>query len=134
MNSIVARQIWNRRQKVVIVHLPQTSPSNQSKVTIDAKSLERKQRQVRLFKIILLLMIIFFICRFPSWVYTIYKLNNTSDTNIEWILSYAFGILAMINCALNPYLYTFMSETIRLVTFLGNIIRGLCASCKIISQ
>jgi hypothetical protein len=90
---------------------------------------ERYQRQVRLFKVILLLMFVFFICRLPSWIYTIYKLNNDADSNIHWVLNYSFGMLVLLNCALNPYLYTFMSETIKVVSFLGNVIR-MIFKCK----
>ncbi|KAG5667433.1 hypothetical protein PVAND_015413 [Polypedilum vanderplanki] len=134
MNSVVARQIWSRRhfgQKPTPQQQPIPSISgeqSQAKTEVSAISIERKKRQVRLFKVILLLMIVFFLCRLPSWIYTIYKLNNDSDTNVEWILNYSFGVLALTNCLLNPYLYTFLSETIRLMSFLSSVIRGLCGS------
>jgi hypothetical protein len=137
MNSVVAREIWNRRH--FVYKTPQTTASSSStsteqKVEVSAGSAERKKRQVRLFKIILLLMAVFFVCRTPSWVYTIYKLNNDSETNLEWILSYTFGIMALVNCMLNPYLYTFLSETIRLFSFLSNVIRGLFNSLCMLTK
>jgi hypothetical protein len=141
MNSVVAREIWNRRHlqqpaqtiTTTITTSTNSSSSDEQQPQVkapeaSASSIERKRRQVRLFKVIVLLMAVFFICRMPSWVYTLYKLNNDSDSNLEWILSYSFGILTLINCALNPYLYTFLSETIRIISFLGNVIRGIFSS------
>lgn len=151
MNSVVAREIWSRRN----THhksIPPTAPSqtetttaststidvNQSKTTtteVPMGCAERKRRQERLFRVILLLMSVFFLCRLPTWLFLIYQLNNDSSSPIHWILYFSLGALALLNCALNPYLYTFMSETIKLVSFLGNIIRGIFYSiCKIFSK
>ena len=88
-----------------------------------ARRVERKQRQIRIFKVILLLMAVFFICRLPNWVYILYKmLEYDTQQNIHWVLNYSFGIMVLLNCMLNPFLYTFLSETIRLTTFLAGII------------
>lgn len=92
-----------------------------------------------MFKVILMLMVVFFLCRLPNWIYLLYKLNNSTQENIHWVLNYAFGLTVMANCMLNPFLYTFLSETIRLTTFLAGIVCGifrwcvglcLCEPCK----
>lgn len=82
-----------------------------------------------MFKVILALMLVFFFCRLPNWVYVLYKLSNDAQGNIFWVTSYGFGLLMMANCMLNPFLYTFLSETIRLTTFLAGIICGLFSPC-----
>lgn len=114
LNSIVAKEIYTRSRIMREERCSSEKPISHHCI--------RRKRQVRLFKVILVLMVVFLLCRMPSWVYTIYKLNNFSDSNVHWVLSYSFGILVLLNCALNPYLYTFMSETIRLMTLLGAIL------------
>lgn len=124
LNSIVAKEIYTRSR----IMKEQCSSSSSSSGSSDGSkkpiSLHciRRKRQVRLFQVILVLMMVFLLCRMPSWIYTIYKLNNFSDSNVHWVLNYSFGILVLLNCALNPYLYTFMSETIRVMTLLGAIL------------
>lgn len=149
MNSVVAREIWYRRniqckleakQSGTLSNIPSTSsiPSaeqmNKSTETINkatATCLERKRRQERLFRVILILMAVFFVCRLPTWMFLIYQLNIENGNNLHWILFFTFGNMALLNCALNPYLYTFMSETIKVVSFLGTIMRGIFYSiCK----
>lgn len=82
-----------------------------------------------MFKVILALMLVFFICRLPNWIYVLYKLSNDTQDNIFWVVNYALGLLVMANCMLNPFFYTFLSETIRLTTFLSNIICGMFRPC-----
>lgn len=82
-----------------------------------------------MFKVILLLMAVFFICRLPNWIYVLYKLGNSAQQNIHWVINYALGLMVMANCMLNPFLYTFLSETIRLTTFLAGMICGLFTPC-----
>lgn len=82
-----------------------------------------------MFKVILVLMAVFFICRLPNWIYVLYKLSNNSQANIHWVINYALGLVVMANCMLNPFLYTFLSETIRLSTFLAGIICGMFRPC-----
>lgn len=96
---------------------------------ISARRAERKQRQIRMFKVILVLMAVFFICRLPNWIYVLYKLSHNSQENIHWVINYSLGLMVMANCMLNPFLYTFLSETIRLTTFLAGIICGVFSPC-----
>lgn len=72
----------------------------------------REIRQLRMFRVIVLLMLSFFICRLPTWIYLIYKLNYAANTNLHWVLHYSFGFLSIFNCVLNPFLYTFLSNSI----------------------
>lgn len=103
-------------------------------VEVGSKRVERKQRQIRMVKVIALLMAVFFICRLPNWIYVLYKLSNVTQKNIYWVIHYIFGILVLINCLLNPFLYTFLSETIRLTTFLLNLVVSMFRPCKNLCQ
>lgn len=73
----------------------------------------REARQLRMFTAILLLMSIFLICRMPTWVFLLYKLHFPATSNLSWMLNYIFGLLSMMNCVLNPLLYTFLTETMQ---------------------
>lgn len=140
LNSVLAKEVWKRRIDVSVNtsetenssttgtsnYRPQESYTSPETI---ARRTERRQRQVRMFKVILALMVVFLICRLPNWVYVLYKLGNDAQENIFWVINYAFGLLVMANCMLNPFLYTFLSETIRLTTFLAGIICGLFSPC-----
>lgn len=167
LNTILAKEIWNRREPIQVEKRPvftvsmeessvdstnkdtentaaASNTNNKTKqkksqthneslqvnVEVNTKKVERKQRQIRMVKIIILLMAVFFICRLPNWIYVLYKLSNVTQKNIYWVIHYIFGILVLINCLLNPFLYTFLSETIRLTTFLLNLIVSIFRPCK----
>lgn len=52
-----------------------------------------------------------------------------SESNIHWVINYAFGLMVMANCMFNPFLYTFLSETIRLTTFLAGVVCSIFGLC-----
>ncbi|CAO1415848.1 unnamed protein product [Diamesa serratosioi] len=170
LNTILAKEIWNRREPIQVEKRPvftvnteestvsidsinketddtiaasivnnkttnQTpNESSQVNVEVNTKRVERKQRQIRMVKVIALLMVVFFICRLPNWIYVLYKLSNVTQKNIYWVIHYVFGIMVLMNCLLNPFLYTFLSETIRLTTFLLNLIVSIFRPCKNLCQ
>lgn len=105
---------------VIFVIPPQ--PGSNDNIT---KTNERKQRQIRMFKVIIVLMAVFFICRLPTWIFVLYKMNNSANKSYHWIFQYAFGVVGLTNCMLNPFMYTFLSETIRVTKFL----RNFCMKC-----
>lgn len=138
LNAVVAREVWKRRIAVTvtvgenyITSTTPTTPATEGYISPETmvRRAERKQRQVRMFKVILVLMMVFFICRLPNWIYVLYKLSNETQENIYWVIHYCFGLMMMVNCMLNPFLYTFLSETIRLTTFLAGIACGIFNPC-----
>jgi hypothetical protein len=132
LNSVVARAILTRGRRIEQrAERSSNSCDNNSEHPITPN--ERHKRHIRVFRILLILMLVFFACRLPSWIYTIYKLNNSAEGNIIWVLSYAFGVLVLLNCALNPYLYSFMTETIRLVAFIGALLTCKKDNCFVLS-
>lgn len=70
-----------------------------------------------MFKAIVVLMLVFFVCRLPMWVFLLVKMVGEANTGAYWNLHYSFGILAMVNAVLNPLMYTFLTETIRFTLF-----------------
>lgn len=94
-------------------------------------STERQQRQMRMFKVILILMSAFICCRLPGWLFLLYKLRFEISGWLNWILLYTFGALGLLNSMLNPFLYTFLNETIRVTaSIVGEIQRLLQRCCR----
>ncbi|XP_055622133.1 alpha-2Db adrenergic receptor [Toxorhynchites rutilus septentrionalis] len=101
------------------------------KTIISAADSSRKRRQLRMFKAIVCIMAVFFVCRLPTWIFLLIKLHGVANTNVFWVLHYTFGIMAMLNCMLNPLLYTFLNETIKFSAFLRTIcIRTWLDPCR----
>lgn len=91
-----------------------TSTSSQTNNSTEKRpKTSREIRQLRMFKVIILIMITFFVCRLPTWIFLLYKLFNIANTNFHWMLQYSLGLLSITNCVLNPLLYTFLTETIQ---------------------
>lgn len=91
-----------------------TSTCSQTNTCVEKKTkTSREIRNMRMFKVIIVIMITFFVCRLPTWIFLLYKLFNVANTNLHWMLQFSFGLLSMTNCVLNPLLYTFLTETIQ---------------------
>lgn len=86
-----------------------------------------------MFTAIVCIMLVFLICRLPTWVYLLYKLQNVANSPAHWLLHYALGILSLVNCMINPLLYTFLGETIdtslAIVTRVRQLWRQICNRC-----
>lgn len=99
-----------------VIDSPQTEqcPNSITNITSEAIKIRssREIRQLRMFRVILVLIVTFLVCRLPTWIYLLYKLENVANTNLHWVLQYVFGILSVMNCVVNPLLYTFLMETI----------------------
>lgn len=67
-----------------------------------------------MFKVVILLIALFLICRLPQWIFVLYKMYS-NDVNAQkyWLLHYSLGILILINCMTNPLMYAFLATTIK---------------------
>ncbi|XP_035901742.1 orexin receptor type 2 [Anopheles stephensi] len=91
----------------------------------------RRRRQIHMFKAIVVLMLVFFVCRLPMWVFLLIKMVGDANTSAYWNLHYSFGILAMVNAVLNPLMYTFLTETIRFTLFVkAHCMRACVQPCR----
>jgi 7 transmembrane receptor (rhodopsin family) len=91
---------------------------------------QRQRRQMRMFKVILVLMFAFIACRLPNWIFLLYKLGNRVAGNLNLRLMYGFGLMGLLNCMLNPLLYTFLSETIRVTVRVRRAFYEICKFCR----
>lgn len=115
------------KQTVFTVQPPQPSTAQANNETHRS---ERQRRQMRMFKVILVLMSVFICCRLPNWIFLLYKLSNPLTGRLNWILLYSFGTLGILNCMLNPLLYTFLGETIRITSHIGSACYKFCRLCQ----
>lgn len=89
----------------------------------------RKTRQLRMFKVILVIMTTFFVCRLPTWIFLLIKLNRDLSSGSSWVLHFSLGMLSLANCAINPFLYTFLTETIRFGSSAKERLKRICCWC-----
>jgi 7 transmembrane receptor (rhodopsin family) len=91
---------------------------------------ERQRRQMRMFKVILILMCVFIVCRLPNWIFLFCKLNFTLQERWLWLITYSLGILGIVNSMANPFLYTFLGEAIRFTARIQNACYKFCNLCR----
>lgn len=90
----------------------------------------REARHIRMFKIVFLIISIFLICRLPSWIFVLIKMYSAQSTYSEyWIMHYSFGILVLLNCLLNPLIYTFLSTTLNAWDKIRSWLKCFCRPC-----
>jgi hypothetical protein len=69
---------------------------------------ENSKRHLKILKLIIFLMILFFTCRLSQWIFEILKFNIGEAYHSYWLSHYSFGMLTLSNCMLNPFLYMFL--------------------------
>lgn len=105
-----------------------TETTNSNSVHVQLQRITRRnknvhvERKIRTFKIIVVLMLVFLICRFPYHIFFIMKLVNSYTEHKHWILTYSLNGLVLVNCALNPFLYTFINPTLNVILKLHKIL------------
>ncbi|XP_044252839.1 QRFP-like peptide receptor [Tribolium madens] len=94
----------------------------------------RVERKIRTFKVLVTLMMVFIICRLPYFTVFILKLSLTEEYGLwTWYLNYAFMALHILNCCLNPLLYTFLNQTLTVWIKVKKVVKDftweICCFC-----
>ncbi|XP_070503098.1 neuropeptide Y receptor type 5-like [Chironomus tepperi] len=112
--------ISQQQPQIFITQIQQhQSHTHQHQMHNNDRRNERQCRQMRMFKVILVLMCVFIVLRLPNWIFLLYKLYNFVPTDRAiWLLNYAFCISGIMNSMANPFLYTFLSETILFTSYI----------------
>jgi hypothetical protein len=124
-NNIVSKDISADQNQQIFV-----MPTHHQQQQNNAKCNERQQRQMRMFKVILVLMCVFIMFRLPNWIFLLYKLNFPVEARIQWLINYSFSIVGIINSMVNPFLYTFLSHTIRFTSQIQSTCYKFCKLCR----
>lgn len=142
----IALLVWKHRKPVSItspkneISNLEASTSNSEERSKNMKKIEKRrdikvERKIRTFKIIVTLMFIFIACRLPYFTVFILKLSLTAKKYglWTWYLNYAFLALHIVNCCLNPLLYTFLNQTLMVWIKLKKSVRDftweICCFC-----
>ncbi|XP_049799961.1 gastrin/cholecystokinin type B receptor-like [Schistocerca nitens] len=73
-------------------------------------------RNIRSFRRIIVMMVLFFVCRLPNWLFNIvHDAAGTGDKYAWWLARYGVNLLALFNSVVNPLLYCFFNETLSAV-------------------
>lgn len=142
----IAILVWNHRKPISLREdkhdsIGTENTSFNSKIVVEVKHQNKiktqntvgVERKIRTFKIIITLMVAFIIFRLPYFGATIYQLLVTSkDGNSlwNWYLSYSFLLLQILDCCLNPLLYTFLNQTLKVWHSITNSVsKFTCEVC-----
>lgn len=132
----IAALIWKHRKPLSTIFKKETH-SNQETSSFALPEIKKTQdeirveRKIRTFKIVITLMIVFIVCRLPYFAIQIFKsvYSVLNDTNTAWNLGYTFMALHIVNCALNPLLYTFLNSTLKVWFKIWNLVCEICCIC-----
>lgn len=106
-----------------------------SNISIISKNKPKKvknlqvQKKIRTFRIVLVLVISFVLCRFPYWFYYTIRLLGKCSSNTSWNLHFTLVSLNLFNCVLNPLLYTFLNQTVTALRIFKDFLWKVCCCC-----
>ncbi|XP_011307377.1 orexin receptor type 2 isoform X1 [Fopius arisanus] len=70
------------------------------------------QRKKRTVRVILLLILVFVVCRLPQWIFLLLKTLVVTKGGMWWHLQVVLSTLALFNAAIHPFLYAFLNEAL----------------------
>ncbi|KAF5306269.1 hypothetical protein FQA39_LY08967 [Lamprigera yunnana] len=126
----IAQLVWHHRKPVKNTDdLTVTSTSEPHSKIKNNKEKIRVEMKLRTFKIIVFLMVIFLLLRLPNLIYDTMKLSIVLDGHEAWVIKYVCAGLTLLSCALNPFLYTFLNNTILTMDRLKELLYDICCFC-----
>ncbi|XP_036332260.1 tyramine receptor Ser-2 [Rhagoletis pomonella] len=94
----------------------------------------REARHIRMFIVIIVLISTFLCLRLPAWIFLLIRLHGYDAPHMESCLNFAFGILNLTSSMLNPFLYTYLSETIKIAHTIKRTVRKVVCGCGLRQQ
>lgn len=129
--SVTIETSTDSKTSVSIVKL---SPiAARSRIKITKKTNLHMERKIRTFKIILIIMAVFFVCRMPHYLLNLIRYSSVVSLKKDWVIANAFSLLLILNTTLNPFLYSFLNQTImyfdKFFISIGDFISHICCCC-----
>ncbi|KAH1016725.1 hypothetical protein HUJ04_007901 [Dendroctonus ponderosae] len=104
--------------------------SNVKSQIIKKKRNVQMERKIRTFKIVIVLIVAFILCRMPYWVFWLLKLlTSIRSGDAVWRTIFIMTSLNLLNCALNPFLYTYLNQTIYVCRKINDFFWSTCCCC-----
>lgn len=135
----IASLIWKHRKPVCSSYavrseeLSNTSStsqsSNNSQVSILKKKNVQVEKKIRTFRIVIVLMTCFVVCRLPYWVFYAVRLIIKVGGHAGWNAVFALLALNLMNCVLDPLLYTFLNETVNTFKIFNDFVCKIFCCC-----
>lgn len=75
-----------------------------------ANSRQRTLQKNRIVKIILILIVLFGVCRLPAWIFVLCKFHLKLSSWNWWYVQVVIGTLSCANATIDPILYAFLNE------------------------
>lgn len=103
--------------------------------TVKSQAIKKKrnvqmERKIRTFKIVIVLIVAFILCRMPYWVFWLLKLlTSIRSGDAVWRTIFIMTSLNLLNCALNPFLYTYLNQTIYACRKINDFFWSTCCCC-----
>ncbi|XP_067010561.2 uncharacterized protein [Anabrus simplex] len=136
-NSISSPSLnMTKRTQLTTVSAESNSENNKIKVTptpaikyVNQRNYRsvHRERNVRTFRRIVLMMLAFFALRSPNWISMVFFTNRTLHGEGYWITKYVFSLLNVLCCTLNPLMYCFSDETLLVLRKICGWMR--CPTC-----
>ncbi|XP_030756668.1 somatostatin receptor type 5-like isoform X2 [Sitophilus oryzae] len=133
----IALLIWRHRKPVTNERCQEVTDISTTSVRSPVpriKSIMKKrnlqmERKMRTFKIVVVLIFAFIGCRMPHWLFMLYNLLKEVPASIAWNLRFSFIALNLFNCVLNPFLYTYLGQTIYIFRKINDFMCKICCCC-----
>ncbi|KAK9885450.1 hypothetical protein WA026_010946 [Henosepilachna vigintioctopunctata] len=87
----------------------------QVKNSLNNNKNEQMKKKLRTFKVIVILVINFIVCRLPYWIFTLAKLSYPLKGQGIWRLNILIMALNVFNTILNPLFYTYLNVTMKIL-------------------
>ncbi|XP_045477350.1 neuropeptide Y receptor type 2 [Harmonia axyridis] len=123
----IAQLIWRHRKPVEAAATSRTETSTtESTVTktadkngqnvLTTNQNEQMKKKLRTFKVILVLITTFVVCRLPFWAFTTIKLSYVVKGYAVWRINCLISALNLTSTILNPLLYTYLNVTVKVAS------------------
>lgn len=83
---------------------------------LSAAAAARVARHRRMVRVVIMMMAAFICLRLPAWIFLLMRLYGSFSSPVDWLLYFVFGLLNLTSSALNPLFYTFLTQTIRVLS------------------
>jgi len=83
-----------------------------SPTSLNPPTTAHTKKKIRTFKVVLIIMLTFFVCRLPQWTFNLVSLYVPVGGWGMYILRYSLSALTVFNTAINPLLYSFLNSVL----------------------
>ncbi|XP_064537949.1 5-hydroxytryptamine receptor 1E [Drosophila montana] len=120
--SVAASFDMSTAQLAGLTPPPPTTPLPEKVSPAAAARVARHRRMVR---VVLLMMGAFICLRLPAWTFLLMRVYGSFSSPVSWMFYFSFGLLNLTSCALNPLFYTFLPQTMRVLSKLKRALSRL---------